>query len=235
MITALLSFLLLQSGCIVKTEQGKPIDFRPSVSDMGHSSIIVELDDGSEVRAWLPDDQKIWDEMSSLVKDERNAASRGGEKIVQIKYNRPKKYWEYDINLTTEIECFPASERSIALLPFLNLNNDPEQDNFITCLEDELINNLYKIGDLRVISRTSSMQYKDSQLSRNEIAGELGVSAILEGSVLISGNRVQVAVQLIDVRLDKHLWGEMYDLPDSHSVRSDIVQKITYEIRKRNP
>ena len=236
-ITALLSLLLLQSGCVAKTEQGKLVAFSQSVpgldpsSGMVHSSIKVEIADGSEVEAWLPDDQKIWDEMSDLVESRRLEGLSGGEKIVQIKYNRAKKYWEFDKNLTTAIEYFTASERSIALLPFANLNNDPEQEYFITGLHSELIASLGKIGHLKVISRTSSMQYKDSQLPIKEIGRELGVSAILEGSVRTSDNRVQVAVQLFHVRLDLHLWSEMYDLPDSPTVWSDIVQKITDEIK----
>jgi TolB-like protein len=122
-------------------------------------------------------------------------------------------------------------DKSIAVLPFKNLSNDPEQEYFTEGMLDEILDRLFKIGDLKVISRTSSMKFKDSDQSIKEIAKELGVSAILEGSVRKLGNNIRITVQLIDVGSDTHLWSEIYDgdLSDpSHifSIQSEVAQAI---------
>jgi len=123
------------------------------------------------------------------------------------------------------------TNKSIAVLPFKNLSNDPEQEYFTEGMLDEILDRLFKIGDLKVISRTSSMKFKNSDLSIKEIAKELGVSAVLEGSVRKMGNNVRITVQLIDVSSDTHLWSEIYDgdLSDpSHifSIQSEVAQAI---------
>jgi adenylate cyclase len=123
------------------------------------------------------------------------------------------------------------TDKSIAVLPFKNLSNDPEQEYFTEGMLDEILDRLFKIGDLKVISRTSSMKFKNSDLSIKEIAKELGVSAVLEGSVRKLGNNVRITVQLIDVGSDTHLWSEIYDgdLSDpSHifSIQSEVAQAI---------
>jgi len=87
-------------------------------------------------------------------------------------------------------------EKSVAVLPFTNLSDDPEQEYFSDGMMDEILDRLFKIGDLKVISRTSSMRYKNSELSIKEIAGQLGVSAILEGSVRRAGNLVRIIAQI---------------------------------------
>jgi len=96
-------------------------------------------------------------------------------------------------------------DKSIAVLPFTNLSDDPDQEYFSEGMMDEILDRLFKVGDLKVISRTSSMRYKNTGLSLKEIAGELGVSAILEGSVRRAGNIVRITVQLIDAKNDTHL------------------------------
>jgi TolB-like protein len=96
-------------------------------------------------------------------------------------------------------------EKSVAVLPFNNLSDDPEQEYFSNGLVEEILNRLCRISDLKVISRTSSGRFKDSDLSLKEIAGELGAAAIMEGSVQKSGNRIRIAVQLIDAQTDTHL------------------------------
>src|SRR5438270_12664550 len=110
----------------------------------------------------------------------------------------------------------PASpsdvEKGIAVLPFENLSDDKQNAYFTDGVHDEILNGLSKVADLKVISRTSVMQYK-SQGTYNlrEIAKSLGVAHIVEGSVQRSGNRVRVSAQLINARTDAHLWGEHYD------------------------
>ena len=105
-----------------------------------------------------------------------------------------------------------AQEKSIAVLPFENLSDDKQNAYFTNGVQDEILNDLSKVADLKVISRTSVMQYK-SGTARNlrEIAKALGVAHVLEGSVQRMGNRVRVSAQLIDARTDLHLWGEHYD------------------------
>src|SRR5262249_48237651 len=103
-------------------------------------------------------------------------------------------------------------DKSIAVLPFENLSGEKTNVFFADGMQDEILTNLSRIGDLRVISRTSVMQYK-SGIARNlrEIGQQLGVAHVVEGSVQRSGNRVRVNAQLVDVRTDRHLWGQTYD------------------------
>jgi len=124
-------------------------------------------------------------------------------------------------------------EKSIAVLPFSNLSNDPEQEYFSDGIVDAILDNLFKIGDLKVSSRTSSMSYKKTKLSLREIAQELNVSTILEGSVQKIGNNVRITVQLIDTKTDAHLWSDTYDREwkDIFEIQSDIAQKIAEELK----
>ncbi|MBW6500287.1 MAG: TIR domain-containing protein [Bacteroidales bacterium] len=127
-------------------------------------------------------------------------------------------------------------DKSVAVLPFTNLSPDPDQDYFSDGMMDEILDRLFKIGDLKVISRTSSMQYRNTDLSIKEIARELGVGAILEGSVRRAGNLVRITVQLIDARNDTHLWSEVYDgdlsdLSNIFSMQSDVAQSVAKELK----
>ncbi len=124
-------------------------------------------------------------------------------------------------------------DKSIAVLPFTNLSNDPEQEYFTDGMVDEIIDRLFKIGDLKVISRTTTMRYKTTNLSLKEIARELNVSAILEGSVRKIGNNVRITVQLIDARTDTHLWSEIYDkdISDIFSIQSAVAQTVAIELK----
>jgi len=128
------------------------------------------------------------------------------------------------------------SEKSIAVLPFENLSTDKENAFFTDGVQDEIRADLAKVADLKVISRTSVMQYKDTA-SRNlaEIAQTLKVTHILEGSVQRASNRVRVAVQLIDVRTDTHLWAEHYDRPldDVFAIQSEIAKTIAEQLQAK--
>jgi adenylate cyclase len=119
-------------------------------------------------------------------------------------------------------------EKSIAIIPFRNMSNDSQQEYFAEGMMDEILNHLYKIGGLNVISRTSSMAYKDSKKTSKEIAGELGVGNLLEGSVQKDGDHIRIIVQLINGKTDQHLWAETYDreFKDVFAVQSEIAQKI---------
>jgi TolB-like protein/Tfp pilus assembly protein PilF len=126
----------------------------------------------------------------------------------------------------------PLMNKSIAVLPFTNLSNDPEQEYFVEGMHDEILDRIFKIGDLKAISRTSSMRYRNSRLSLKEIARELEVESILEGSVRKIGDNVRITVQLIDAKTDTHLWSEIYDrsLSDIFSIQSEIAQTIAKEL-----
>ncbi len=103
------------------------------------------------------------------------------------------------------------SIRSLAVLPLTNLSGDPAQEYFSDGMTEELITHLSKISALKVISRTSVMRYRDTRKALKEIARELGVDGIVEGSVLRSGERVRITAQLIDASTDAHLWAESYE------------------------
>jgi TolB-like protein/cytochrome c-type biogenesis protein CcmH/NrfG len=125
-------------------------------------------------------------------------------------------------------------DKSVAVLPFQNLSKDEENAFFAGGVQDEILTNLAKVADLKVISRTSVMQYK-SGLERNlrEIAKALGVSHVVEGSVQRAGSRVRVNVQLVDARNDAHLWAEHYDrdFADIFAIQSEIAERIADQLR----
>ena len=100
---------------------------------------------------------------------------------------------------------------SLAVLPLVNIAGDPEQEYFVEGMTETLIAELSKIRALRVISRTSVMQYKDTRKALSEIAAELGVDAVIEGSVLRSGEQVRITVQLVEANPERHLWAQTYD------------------------
>src|SRR5437870_3045700 len=127
-------------------------------------------------------------------------------------------------------------DKSIAVLPFENLSKDEENAFFAGGVQDEILTDLAKVADLKVISRTSVMKYK-SGLERNlrEIAKTLGVSHVVEGSVQRAGGRVRVNVQLIDAQNDAHLWAEHYDrdIADIFAIQSEIAQQIADQLRAK--
>src|SRR5438034_8883962 len=126
-------------------------------------------------------------------------------------------------------------DKSIAVLPFENLSDEKENAYFADGIQDDVLTNLSKIGDLKVISRTSVMQYKGAAKNVREIGKALGVSNILEGSVRRSGNKVQVNVQLIDATSDKHTWANDYDrdLTDVFAIQSDLAHEIANALQAK--
>ncbi len=122
---------------------------------------------------------------------------------------------------------------SIAVLPLTNLSGDPNQEYFADGMTEALITDLSKIKALKVISRTSVMRYKGAKKPLPEIARELGVNGIVEGSVLRSGDRVRITAQLIDAREDRHLWADSYDrdLPDVLALHSEVARSIAAQVQ----
>jgi TolB-like protein/DNA-binding winged helix-turn-helix (wHTH) protein len=123
--------------------------------------------------------------------------------------------------------------QSLAVLPLANLSHDSEQDYFSDGMTDELITELSKIGTLRVISRTSAMHYRGTSKTLPEIARELNVEAIVEGSVVRSGNQVRITAKLIDAPSERQLWAESYqrELKDVFALEGEVVRDIAQEIR----
>jgi serine/threonine protein kinase len=137
-------------------------------------------------------------------------------------------YWQRNLTMTSR------PEKSIAVLPFENLSKDEENAFFAGGVQDEILTNLAKIADLKVISRTSVMKYKTgSERNLREIAKTLGVSHVVEGSVQRAGERVRVSAQLIDARNDAHLWAEHYDrdVADVFAVQTEIAQQIADQLK----
>jgi TolB-like protein/Flp pilus assembly protein TadD len=127
-------------------------------------------------------------------------------------------------------------EKSIAVLPFQSLSDEKENAYFADGIQDDILTNLSKIGDLKVISRMSVMSYRgDALRNAREIGKALGVGALLEGSVRRAGNRVRVSVQLINANNDEHIWAEDYDrdLTDVFAIQTDLAQKIASSLQAK--
>jgi serine/threonine protein kinase/tetratricopeptide (TPR) repeat protein len=127
-------------------------------------------------------------------------------------------------------------EKSIAVLPFSNLSKEQENAFFADGVQDEILADLAKVADLKVVSRTSVMPYK-SGMARNlrQIGQQLGVAHVVEGSVQRAGNRVRVNAQLVDARTDRHLWGQTYDrgLADVFAIQSEIAKTIADQLQAK--
>jgi TolB-like protein len=129
-----------------------------------------------------------------------------------------------------------VSDKSIAVLPFENLSDNRQNAFFTDGVQDEILNHLAKVADLRVISRTSVKQYKSGVPRKlREVAKELGVAHVVEGSVQRAGDRVRVTAQLIDARTDTHLWAEHYDreLADVFRIQTEIAEQIVSQLQAR--
>ena len=131
------------------------------------------------------------------------------------------------------VRASPPAIHSLAVLPLTNLSNDPDQEYFADGMTDALITDLAQIGSLKVISRTSTMRYKKSDKTLPEIARELNVDGIVEGTVQRSGDRARITAQLIHAPTDKHVWASSFerDARDVLTVEGDVAQAIAVEIR----
>ncbi len=127
-------------------------------------------------------------------------------------------------------------DKSIAVLPFQNLSDEKDNTYFADGMQDDILTNLSKIGDLKVISRMSVMSYRgDGVRNAREIGKALGVATLLEGSVRRAGNRIRVSVQLINANNDEHIWAEDYDrdLTDVFAIQTDLAQKIASTLQAK--
>src|SRR6266513_1363018 len=126
-------------------------------------------------------------------------------------------------------------EKSVAVLPFENLSNEKENAYFADGVQDEILTGLARVADLKVISRTSVMQYKARQRNLREVAADLGVAHVLEGTVQRAGGRVRVNAQLIDARSDSQIWAERYDrdVADIFAIESEVAAKIIAQLQAK--
>jgi TolB-like protein len=140
----------------------------------------------------------------------------------------PKKLKGHEAREEKVEASLPTLRKSIAVLPFENLSDDKANAYFADGIQEEILTRLSRIGDLKVISRTSTQRFKNSPEDISQIAKQLGVANILEGTVRKAGDQVRVNVQLIDAQSDSHLWAERYarKLTDIFAVESDIAAKI---------
>jgi len=131
------------------------------------------------------------------------------------------------------ISASPRQIESLAVLPLENLSRDPEQEYFADGMTEALITNLAKISALQVVSRTTAMHYKGIHRPLPELARELGVDGVVEGTVMRSGRRVRISAQLVDAHSDRHLWAEDYDrdLRDILALQSEVAQAIAREVQ----
>jgi TolB-like protein len=125
--------------------------------------------------------------------------------------------------------------KSIAVLPFESLSEDKANAYFAEGIQDEIMTRLAKIADLKVISRTSTQKYKSAPANLREIAEQLGVTSVLEGSVQKAADQVRISVQLVNALNDSHIWAETYDrkLIDVFQVESDVAQKIAASLEAK--
>src|SRR5438105_8785209 len=136
---------------------------------------------------------------------------------------------------TIKIVAPPVPRKSIAVLPFENLSDDKANAYFADGIQEEILTRLSRISDLKVISRTSTQRFKNTVEPIAEIAKQLGVATILEGSVRKAGDKARVHVQLIDAQTDSHLWAERYDreLTDIFAVEADIAARIAESLQAK--
>jgi TolB-like protein len=148
---------------------------------------------------------------------------------------RPRTETEVNELERTSVPNVPVVEKSIAVLPFANLSSDKENAYFADGIQDEILTKVSHIADLKVISRTSTTKYKSKPEDLKMVAQQLGVAHILEGSVQRMADKVRVNVQLIDARIDTHLWANTYDreMKDLFAVESEISQMIANALQAK--
>jgi TolB-like protein/tetratricopeptide (TPR) repeat protein len=205
-------------------------EWRPYLHDVGQCEVkhneIISIVNFYTTELGNPQPPRLKRAKTEVRRRRRNALLLAGSSLVVL--------------ITTGFFLLPRAsahkiDKSIAVLPFQNLSDEKENAYFADGIQDDVLTNLSKIGDLKVISRTSVMQYKGNAKNIRDVGKALGVSAILEGSVRKAGNRVRVSVQLINAANDEHIWAEDYDrdLFDIFAIQTDLAQKIANELRAK--
>jgi TolB-like protein/Tfp pilus assembly protein PilF len=148
---------------------------------------------------------------------------------------RPREPAESSPDAFRSTSGLPIPEKSIAVLPFENRSDDKQNSYFADGVHDEILTELSRVADLKIVSRTSVIQYKTNPRNLRQIGRELGVAHVLEGGVQREGRRVRVTAQLIDTRTDAHLWAEHYDrdLADVFAIQTEIAEAIADQLRAK--
>jgi TolB-like protein len=208
--------------------EGKALDARSDIFSLG--AVLYELLSG----------HRAFDSLAAVLRDEpKPLASPLADIVRRCLAKRPADRFQTMANLKVALErasVTPAEERpSIAVLPFANLSSDKEQEYFSDGLAEEIINALAQVPCLKVTARTSAFSFKGKDAKVAQIAHELGVEHILEGSVRKSGNRIRVTAQLIKACDGFHLWSERYDreLSDIFAVQDEVSGAITTALKTR--
>lgn len=159
---------------------------------------------------------------------ESDSAAKTSPKVTSVAAVTTTKTPSSDLPVADHPAADPEGRRSIAVLPFVNMSGDPENEYFSDGIAEEILNLLTKLPQLLVASRTSSFKYKGERIDIPDIASAMGVNTILEGSVRRAGDRVRITAQLIEVDTDSHLWSETYDreLKDVFAIQDDIARSI---------
>jgi TolB-like protein/lipoprotein NlpI len=202
----------------------------PELQSEGFTILAImdpEMHPPQEVRAVLD----LFDGEISIFKKE---TEKGSAKFLKIQKMSGQKYLEDEVILKKSEQAVLDKHR-IAVLPFVNMSPDPNDEYFADGMTEEIISTVSGISDLDVISRTSVMRYKKTEKAMKEIGMELEVGSVLEGSFRKAGNRIRVTAQLIDVATDRHLWAQNYDrnLDDAFEVQSDIAKQVAQALRVR--
>ncbi|MDH3650084.1 MAG: adenylate/guanylate cyclase domain-containing protein, partial [Saprospiraceae bacterium] len=142
-------------------------------------------------------------------------------------------YFNWNDDASSAINSERLTQNSLAVLPFANMSRSADEDYFVDGMMEEILNRLFQVADLTIISRTSSMKYKNSSLSTREIAQELGVGNLLEGSVRTDEDRVRISIKLIDGNADTTRWLETYDrqLEDIFELQSAIAYEVATKLK----
>jgi TolB-like protein len=219
---------------------GKPVSVEPQVFDLiavlsAHPGEMMSRDDLIR-EVWggrIVSDSAI----SSRINAARTALGDNGQ-VQRLIKTIPRRGFRFEgvARDTSNVPAATATDKpSVAVLPFQNLSGDPEQAYFSDGITDDIITDLSRYAELFIIARHSSFAYRDTGTSVNEIAFELGVQYIVEGSVRRAGDRIRVTVQLIDPAAGNQLWAERYDreLTDIFEVQDEITRVIVNTCRCR--
>jgi TolB-like protein/Flp pilus assembly protein TadD/class 3 adenylate cyclase len=223
--------------------------WKPYLHDLGECEVkhgvrvsVVNLYTGDTGNPALPEKfksarQKLTEAEPKLAKPVLLAIGIGALAVIAIFVSRfvPGMLRSNEEAKRAPAEALAIPEKSIAVLPFGNLSRDPDNAYFVEGIQDEILTRLSKIADLKVISRTSTQKYKSAPENLRDVARELGVANILEGSVQRSNDQVRVNVQLINALTDAHLWADTYDrkLTDMFAVESEIAKTIAEMLQAR--
>jgi TolB-like protein len=160
-------------------------------------------------------------------------ASNDAGQVEQAQVENKEAAVNAELPPETKPQVVADTQKSIVVLPFVNMSNDPDQEFFSDGLSEELLNVLAQIKDLRVISRTSAFAFKGKDMDIPTIAAQLGVSHVLEGSVRKAGNDVRITAQLIEVATDSHLWSDAYNrkLENIFEIQEEISKAIAQELK----